>query len=55
MEHFLDQIRYYDYHTYLFFHSAIHGREWLNETYLFFCQIWHCDQFFFLYLSYSTH
>jgi len=38
MEYFIDQIRYYDYHSYLFFHSAIHGREWLNETYLFFAK-----------------
>lgn len=38
MEHFLDQIRYWDYHTYLFFHGAIYGREWLNGVYLFFAK-----------------
>jgi len=35
MEHFFDLARIYDYHTYLFFHGAIHGRPWLNEIYLF--------------------
>lgn len=38
MEHIFDQIRYWDYHIYLFLHGAIHGREWLNEAYLFFAK-----------------
>lgn len=33
-----NEIRYYDYHIYRFFHGAIHGREWLNEFYLFFAK-----------------
>jgi undecaprenyl-diphosphatase len=36
MTNFFNKIRYYDYHIYKFFHSAISGRDWLNETYLFF-------------------
>ncbi|MFA7252951.1 MAG: phosphatase PAP2 family protein [Patescibacteria group bacterium] len=34
----LDQLRFYDYHIYLFFHGAIHGRPYLNEFYLFFAK-----------------
>jgi len=33
---FIDKFRYYDYHTYLYFHAAIVNRPWLNGTYLFF-------------------
>ncbi len=38
MDNLLDKIRFYDYHIYTFFHGAIHGREWLNELYLFFAK-----------------
>ena len=38
MESILDKIREYDYQIYVFFHGAIHGREWLNEGYLFFAK-----------------
>lgn len=38
MEQILNKIRFYDYHIYLFFHGAIHGRPWLNESYLFFAK-----------------
>lgn len=33
-----NHIRFWDYHTYLFFYSAIHGRPWLSECYLFFAK-----------------
>lgn len=38
METILNQIKYYDYHLYKFFHGAIYGRPWLNESYLFFAK-----------------
>lgn len=34
----MDQIRTLDYQSYLFFHNAIHGRPWLNSSYLFFAK-----------------
>lgn len=38
MDAIFDKIRFYDYHIYKFFHGAIYGRPWLNETYLFFAK-----------------
>lgn len=35
---YFNLIRYYDYHLYQLAHGAIHGRPWLNETYLFFAK-----------------
>jgi len=38
MQAFVEKLRFYDYHGYLFFHGAIHGRDWLNGSYLFFAK-----------------